>query len=85
MSPKEVPTITIIMGALEASLETMVKSIVATIWKLVKSKLSGTMELTNILSQLIQEAKRNNVNLTCVWIDLAYTYGTIPPNIVDKA
>lgn len=46
---------------------------------------SGCLEHTTILSQLIQEAKRNKGDLTVVWLDLANAYGTIPHNLIDKA
>ena len=40
---------------------------------------SSYMEHTSALTQLLQEARINHNDLTVVWLDLAYAYGSIPP------
>lgn len=46
---------------------------------------SGCMEHTAILSQLIREAKAEKKGLGVVWVDIANTYGSIPHNLIQIA
>ncbi len=46
---------------------------------------SGCIEHTAILSQLINEAKRNKSNLVVTWLDIANAYGSIPHNVISNA
>ena len=44
---------------------------------------SGCLEHTNLLTQLIKEAKTTKGDLTVLWLDLANAYGTVPHKLVD--
>ncbi|XP_026059304.1 uncharacterized protein LOC113043970 [Carassius auratus] len=46
---------------------------------------SGCLEHTGILNQLNSEAKGSKGNLTVVWLDLAYAYGSIPHGLINTA
>ena len=46
---------------------------------------SGCMEHTAILSQLIREAKAEKKGLVVVWLDIANAYGSIPHNLIQIA
>ena len=46
---------------------------------------SGCMEHTAVLSQLINEAKAENKNLVVTWLDIANAYGSIPHNLIQLA
>ena len=46
---------------------------------------SGCMEHTAILSQLIREAKAEKKGLVVVWLDIANAYGSIPHNLIQLA
>ena len=46
---------------------------------------SGCLEHTAILSQLIQEAKQNKKNLVVTWLDIANAYGSIPHKLMEIA
>ena len=46
---------------------------------------SGCLEHTAILSQLIKEAKKERKNLVVTWLDIANAYGSIPHNVIGKA
>ena len=46
---------------------------------------SGCMEHTAILSQLIREAKADKKGLVVVWLDIANAYGSIPHNLIQIA
>jgi len=46
---------------------------------------SGCMEHTAILSQLIREAKAEKKSLVVVWLDIANAYGSIPHNLIQIA
>ena len=46
---------------------------------------SGCMEHTAILSQLIREAKAEKKGLVVVWLDIANAYGSIPHKLIQKA
>ena len=46
---------------------------------------SGCLEHTAILSQLISEAKKERRNLVVTWLDIANAYGSIPHNIIRIA
>ena len=47
--------------------------------------ISGCLEHTAILSQLIREAKSEKKNLVVTWLDIANAYGSIPHNIIQTA
>ena len=46
---------------------------------------SGCMEHTAILSQLIKEAKEGKKDLVVVWLDIANAYGTIPHSMIMQS
>ena len=46
---------------------------------------SGCMEHTAILSQLIREAKAEKKDLVVVWLDIANAYGSIPHSLIQLA
>ena len=46
---------------------------------------SGCLEHTAVLSQLIREAKAEKKNLVVTWIDIANAYGSIPHDVIMKA
>ena len=46
---------------------------------------SGCLEHTAILSQLIREAKSEKKNLVVTWLDIANAYGSIPHDVIKKA
>ena len=46
---------------------------------------SGCLEHTAILSQLIQEAKKNKKDLVVAWLDIANAYGSIPHRLIETA
>ena len=46
---------------------------------------SGCLEHTAILSQLIKEAKAEKKNLVVTWLDIANAYGSIPHDVISKA
>ena len=46
---------------------------------------SGCMEHTAILSQLIKEAKEGKKDLVVVWLDIANAYGTIPHSLIMQS
>ena len=47
--------------------------------------ISGCLEHTAILSQLIREAKSEKNDLVVVWLDIANAYGTIPHSLIQLA
>jgi len=47
------------------------------------SGLSGCVEHTSALSELITEARIRNGDLTLVWLDLAIAYGSIPHQLIS--
>ena len=46
---------------------------------------SGCIEHTAILSQLIREAKKEKKNLVVTWLDIANAYGSIPHSVIISA
>ena len=46
---------------------------------------SGCIEHTSILSQLIKEAKKEKKNLVVTWLDIANAYGSIPHSVIHAA
>jgi hypothetical protein len=44
---------------------------------------SGCIEHTSVLTQIIREAKENKGNLVVLWLDLANAYGSIPHKLVE--
>ena len=46
---------------------------------------SGCLEHTALLSQLIQEAKAEKKNLVVTWLDISNAYGSIPHKLIRKA
>ena len=48
-------------------------------------EISGCLEHTAILSQLIREAKAGKKNLVITWLDVANAYGSIPHNLIQTA
>ena len=47
--------------------------------------ISGCLEHTALLSQLIREAKAERKNLVVTWLDIANAYGSIPHDVIMKA
>ena len=47
--------------------------------------MSGCLEHTAVLSQLIREAKKEKKNLVVTWLDIANAYGSIPHETIFKA
>ncbi len=47
--------------------------------------ISGCLEHTAVLSQLIREAKARKKNLVITWLDIANAYGSIPHNLIQAA
>jgi len=45
--------------------------------------ISGCVEHTNVLNQVIREARENKGNLAMLWLTLANTYGSIPHKLVE--
>ena len=46
---------------------------------------SGCLEHTAVVSQLIREAKKEKKNLVVTWLDIANAYGSIPHKFILKA
>ena len=46
---------------------------------------SGCVEHTSVISKLIREAKEQKRDLTCVWLDLANAYGSVPHELIKTA
>ena len=46
---------------------------------------SGCVEHNSVVSQLIKETKEKKGDLTCIWLDLANAYGSIPHQVIMKA
>ena len=46
---------------------------------------SGCLEHTALLSQLIREAKSEKKNLVVTWLDIANAYGSIPHDVIQRA
>merc|ERR1711879_916125 len=46
---------------------------------------SGCLEHTSILSQLIREAKKEKTNLVVTWLDIANACGLIPHDVIKQA
>ena len=46
---------------------------------------SGCLEHTAVVSQLIREAKKEKKNLVVTWLDIANAYGSIPHGLIFKA
>ena len=44
---------------------------------------SGCIEHTSVITQIIKEARQNKGELAVIWLDLANAYGTIPHKLVD--
>ena len=47
--------------------------------------MSGCLEHTGVVSQLIREAKSNRGDLAVLWLDLENAYGSIPHKLVETA
>ena len=47
--------------------------------------MSGCIEHTTILSQMIKEAKEKKKNLVVTWLDIANAYGSIPHSVIGSA
>ena len=45
---------------------------------------SGCVEHTSVISQLITEAKENKGDLAVIWLDIANAYGSVPHKLVQK-
>ena len=48
-------------------------------------QISGCLEHTAIVSQMIREAKEGKKNLVVTWLDIANAYGSIPHNLIKTA
>ena len=48
-------------------------------------EISGCLEHTSVLSQLIREAKTEKKDLVITWLDIANAYGSIPHNLIQTA
>merc|ERR1712039_801923 len=46
---------------------------------------SGCLEHTAVVSQLIREAKKKKKNLVVTWLDIANAYGSIPHELIMKS
>ena len=46
---------------------------------------SGCIEYTSVISQLIKEAKKGKKNFAAVWLDLANAYGSVPHQLIESA
>ena len=46
---------------------------------------SGCLEHTAILTQLMREAKKNKKDLVSMWLDIANAYGSIPHRLISIA
>lgn len=46
---------------------------------------TGCLQQIGVLSQMIYEARVKKSNLTVVWLDVVYTYGSIPHNLIRTA
>ena len=46
---------------------------------------SGCLEHTSVISQLIREAKKEKKNLVVTWLDIANAYGSIPHKVIMRA
>ena len=44
---------------------------------------SGCVEHTSVLSQIIRDARENKGGLVVLWLDLANAYGSIPHRVID--
>ena len=44
---------------------------------------SGCLEHTSVLTQLIKDTVKNKGNLAVIWLDLANAYGTIPHKLIE--
>ena len=44
---------------------------------------SGCIEHTSVITQVISEARKNRGELAVIWLDLANAYGTIPHKVVE--
>ena len=44
---------------------------------------SGCVEHTSVITQIIRDARRNKGELAVIWIDLANAYGTIPHKLLE--
>ena len=47
--------------------------------------MSGCLEHTGVVTQLIREARTNKGNLAVLWLDLTNAYGSIPHKLVETA
>ena len=47
--------------------------------------ISGCLEHTAVISQLIREAKQEKKNLVVTWLDIANAYGSIPHELIMKS
>ena len=45
---------------------------------------SGCVDHTSVLTQLIREAREDKGNLTVIWLDLSNAYGSIPHKVVQE-
>ena len=45
--------------------------------------MSGCIEHTSVITQIIKEARQNKGELAVIWLDLANAYGTIPHKLVE--
>ncbi|XP_072048311.1 uncharacterized protein [Amphiura filiformis] len=48
-------------------------------------KISGRVEHTESLSEVIQDAKNNGKPIVTTWLDLQNAYGTVPHNLIQFA
>ena len=46
---------------------------------------SGCIEYTIVISQLIKEAKKGKKNFAAVWLDLTNAYGSVPHQLIESA
>ena len=45
--------------------------------------MSGCLEHTSVLTQIIREARQNKGDLAVLWLDLTNAYGTVPHKLVE--
>ena len=47
--------------------------------------MSGCIEHTGVISQLLKDAKKDKGDMAILWLDLKNSYGSILPSLVEEA
>ena len=45
---------------------------------------SGCVEHTSVITQIIKEAQENKGDIAVIWLDLANAYGSVPHQLIQK-